>query len=266
MNKKIKFGILSIFYSLILLGLNIPVLEISPFIVFLAFTVYTIVAAYVFKNIYPETAVRQKLLFLALFSITQSMFLSYFPSLNSFVIIIYSFVSGLLLYLVLLALNIFIVSEKKEEYIPLIQPAKIVVFVSSLLIVFSGYTIAYKLYFSVLPEIVMILGQFLLILIINLVLFKNLDWFFEAYRVGESENYDESLKSFKLVSVIILLQFAIVTTLYPFEAFARAMLLSASAYVLINYFINYLSHKINTRLYVESLLILIFVYILAYLY
>ncbi len=263
MNKKLKFLIISIASLVLNLGIYFSGLELSVWIIILCTLLYTVVSLFFIKRSYSVIVeVRKKLIFLGMFLFIQGLFLNFFPQLGGISILFYAGSLALQIYILMLASNVFIVSENMNEEIPLIEPSKVVMFIAYLLNVFLGSTIIYKIHFF--P------GNQILDMVINFILFGiffyanlyTLDWIFRAYRVGEKENR-ELTQIGVVASIIILLFLTYSLTLYPFETFASALVISASFYGCVNFIINYLLHKINLRFYIETILMIFIAFITA---
>lgn len=222
---------------------------------------------YRFFKIYKNNLVIPKLIFITLY-LTGSLILLYlFPNLNLIVKAFYLlFLSGSL-YILMLATNIFVASEKVEEFFPLIQPAKVVVFILLLLSVFNWSNVAYKLPFLFKFEGLFAFSmQIFLLIIVFTLLFMFSGWFILGGWVGDAtENLVFTLRRGQLSIIIILVQTSVVLSFFPYEDFGRGMVLSAVTYSLVSLVGSYLSHKSDKSIYWGSGIIIATSLILAYL-
>lgn len=219
-------------------------------------------------RVFQYRIVLSKLFFYFLFSFGMVWLLESFPTLGMIAQVLFILGMSVFAYFLLLALNIYFVSEKQEVDIPLIQPAKVVVTTAIVLTVFFWTILIYKLPYvihGISPWIVIALVVILL-LIFYALFFPSLLWYIVPSREGEiiEEKRQNGRRALALI-VVVLLELSLMLMGYPYETFARAALISVTAYVLINIAMQYLAHKLSKRLYIESTAIILATYLIVYL-
>lgn len=267
MNKKLTFSIISLIYGggialfYLLTFFSGPII-MAGFILFLV-----LVASILLWRIYESRVIIPKLIYLFLYLFGGFYFMYYFPGLNPVIIAVYAAFLAFSTYLLLLAMNVYIVTEKRGEIIPLMQPAKVVTYVSFVAVAFMVATMIYKLnWFVGSPEINLI-TKTLAFLFFYMALFKSSKWFFISEGVGAvALNKDDLvlLNRLGIFGVAVLTQVSIILMFFPFEAYGRAVIIGAVAYFLNSFTQVYLTHKIGLKFALESVLALVIVYILVY--
>lgn len=175
----------------------------------------------------------QKLLFVFMFSAAGMVFLSYFPALSFYPKVLYLLLLSVGFYLLLLAINVFIVSGEIGTSIPLMQPARVIVSITFILLVFFAETIIYKLeILSMYPYLNLAIKLILFFLFAH-ALFRSISWYIvdgynkigqfsvDINRVGLSINF----------SFLILAEVAVMLSFVPMESYGKALILAAHAYV-----------------------------------
>ncbi len=148
----------------------------------------------------------------------------------------------LFFYALLLSLNIFKVAKSREEVIPLLRPARTTLFLATTIISFFSFTVFLKgLEFLVLQLVFVILFSFLF----SFALFFLIKGFERRVVLGAV------LVAFLCLE--IFLSFAFI----PVEQFFRGLIISAAFYVGISIEREYFEHKLNGRLVMEYLFLLI---------
>ncbi len=211
---------------------------------------------------------KSKLIFISIIVFLGYFLLWFFPTLGTYSRIVYIIVSAIGLYMLLLAINVYIVSERREDSIPLLQPAKVVTYLAFVVTVFLASTIIYKIeLFSAYPTYNLIL-KIILFGIFYSVLFMNTPWVFigEGRVGGEAFNNEDLqlLRRLQIFAVICLTQFSVVLMFFPFEAFGRAVILGGTVYYINTFIQNYLAHKLSLRFLLEVIAALTVIYILVY--
>lgn len=261
LNKRLSYLVTTILYGLSLFALY--VLNISSYTgaVFGVFTVFFLVAYYLsIKKI-------KHVSYLFLFGVVTFLFLYFFPSLNVLPVIIFILFVSLGLYLNLLALNIYNISEKAEKALPLLQAAKLVVFIALILIVFLSSTIIYKIYFPQIGDWGSLILQLILFFVTYLFLFNSIvEWFFYEDKIGglKSRNMLVSVDSLRTFAVVYLTQLSLVLMFTRLEDFGRGLFLAANTYVLVTFIQVVINRTLNRRFLLESLSILLVIYIIIY--
>lgn len=176
-----------------------------------------------------------------------------FPNITEYYKIIYYLVVSLQFYILLLAFNIYSVSEKYSEAIPLLQPARLVIYVTTVSLSFLFATIVYKVdIFSSLPLVNLVL-KMILYFGFFYILFRSLHWFFvEDNEIGEVRNRKMvRYNSIMMYASVVLAQFSFILLFFPYEAFAAGIVVSALTYVGLSIIQGFLSHKLNNKLLFE---------------
>jgi hypothetical protein len=266
MTRKNKFAIYSALILFVNLGVHLTTFELITRYKVLIIMPFIIGISYLyFKEYSTYKWYKQKTAFVILFLISQSIFLNYFPLLGTFAVVIFTVGLGFWTYFLFLGLNIYYVSDKRAEAIPLIQPARTVVFVSNLVLIFLASVEIYKV--NVLSGLSLLntIVQILLFIIFIILMTWSMMWFIYSHRVGEVLNKTSFDKTIYFLIVVITSQIYLLTMLFPFEDLGRAIIVTSVVYVLMNFIINYISHKITYKYYLESVFIILFVYLIAYL-
>jgi len=221
-------------------------------------------AAFNFNKLFEKAVRDQKLIFLVIFLFVLTLLPAYFPTLGIYAKLIYIIMGSLWTYITMLALNIYFVSQKREEDIPLMQPARTIAIITFVLVVFLGSTIIFKiLLFSGIPLLNLVIKTLYFISFFT-ILFANTEWLFFEYRVGEVHRNLMLIKRFTIQGIVILTQAAVVLMFFPFEAFGRAVFLAGISYVFGSYIQNNLSHRLKFRFLLESAAILGAIYLIIY--
>jgi len=264
MTKKLNFVAIGVAYFLLELILFLFIPNVSIYLVISSFIVYIIAVWYLFSKIYDRKLMFDKFVYLILYLLASLLILSNFPNLGLNPKLAYILMSGGFSYLLMVALNIYIVTEKTGTVIPLLRPAKAVVFTSLMLSVFFGTTIIYKnLILIDYPLFHLFFKSFLFVLFYFL-LFRFIKWFYIADGVGEQGiEKDILLQRLNIFSVVFMSQVSWVLMFSTFENFGRAVIVGGAFYIINNLVQNYLSHKIVSRFLYESFALLIFLYVIV---
>ena len=264
-SKKLSFISISALYTVISILLNLEFLKGRYYFIMLGSLTISLYIWFTFKRIYSGRMDFLKILFVEIYFITTIFFLYFFPSLGISARIAYILSAGIFSYFMMLAINVYEVSQKQSENIPLLQPAKLVIFMSTILIVFVASTLIYK--FNIFGEsgLLNLISQIMFFIIFFVLLIASLRWFFGAEIIGENVE-DLSVVSYRLsiFCIFFLLQAAIVLSFYPFEAIGRGVMLGALVYITIGYVQAYLSHKLDNKFILDSSIILITDYLFVY--
>ena len=194
--------------------------------------------------------------------------LEFFPTLGYYSRAVYILVTSAGLYMLLLAVNVYIVSEKREGSIPLLQPAKVIAYLAFVMAVFLASTIIYKLEWFTNYPVYNLFSKFLLFGVFYSLLFKYTSWVFisEGGVGGEAFNTEDEqlLRRLQIFAVICLTEFSLVLMFFPFEAFGRAVILGGTVYYINNFIQNYIAHKVNWKFLIEIIGALTIIYTLVY--
>ena len=265
MSKKLYFLIISFAYFISNFFLYFLGFEKKPYV--LSIFVYGFIGffIYLFNRVYRNRPlVFFKIVFVSLCVFSGLLVLNIFPSLGFYPKFAYIIASSFSLYLLLLSINIYIVSESSEEVIPLLQPAKAMVYGYQLVMVFFSSIIIYK--FSPYAEIPIfsLVLQAILFLIFYYLFFRSIRWFYmmEGALINPETKLDTIVR-LSTFSYVFLSEVSIILVFFPLEDFARAMIVSGVLFVVSNLINNYLIHKITSRLLIDSLLMLSFLYLLT---
>lgn len=270
MSKKISFLIVSaIFFSV---AASLYVFNLQPFLGYDYMLMLGVVIAYIYINykVYGKELSSDKILFFSYYILAAGLFLKFFSSLGWIPKITLLAMMSLLAYLIQLGLNVYIITERRSEAIPLIQPARTVVFIGLAITVFLSTTIVYKiLWFESYPVVNSIIKS-ILFLGFFYTLFRSLGWFLSNEGVGVGTEKSASVIAVEYDTIwrlsrfagVTLTQVAVVMMFTPVEDFSRGVFLASLMYVAINAIHAYLGHKVTWRLGVESLITAVFAYVL----
>jgi hypothetical protein len=261
LNKRLSYLVSTILYGLSLFVLYVFNISTYTGAVFGIFTAFFLIAYYI------SIRKLKRVSYLFLLGLVTFLFLYFFPSLNVLPIIIFILFVSLGFYLNLLALNIYNISEKAEKALPLLQAAKLVVFIAIILIVFLASTVIYKIYFPQLGNWASLFLQLIFFFLSYLFLFNSImEWFFYEDKVGElkARNMLVSVDSLRTFAIVYLTQLSLVLMFTRLEDFGRGLFLAANTYVLVTFIQVVISRSLNRRFLLESLSILSVIYIIIY--
>jgi drug/metabolite transporter superfamily protein YnfA len=270
LTKKNVFILISIIYAGIL-SLSYFVLPIDDYrytlwiavLVLLALVNYLLIGIYEYNDY-----LKSKLVFISLIVLFGYFLLGFFPTLGNYSRAAYILGTSIGLYMLLLSANVYIVSEKREGSIPLLQPAKVIAYLAFVMSVFLASTIIYKLEWFTGYPVYNLAGKFLLFGIFYALLFKYTSWVFisEGGVGGEAFNAEDEqlLRRLQIFAVVCLTEFSLVLTFFPFEAFGRALILGGVVYYINSFIQNYIAHKVNLKFTIEIIAALTLIYTLVY--
>ena len=265
MTKKLYFLLISICYFLSTSALYLFDLKDNTYLLSTFVFGFIAVMAYFFNIVFKSRrGVFFKIVFVSICAFSSMMILDAFPNLGLYPKLAYITMSSFGLYLLLLSVNIYIVSEASEEMIPLLQPAKSVVYAYQLMSVFFSSIIIYK--FAPYAESPLIsLGlQLACFLVFYFLLFRSIRWFYMMEgNLISPEMKASTITRLSLFAYVFLVEVSILLAFYPLEDFARAMLVAGALFITSNVINGYLMHKVTTRLLIDSLLILAFLYLIT---
>lgn len=271
MTKKVAYLLVSL--TLLFATFLIHVLRFIPFVGFDYLIMLGVIAVYVYMivKVHGKELSLDKFLFFSYYILASGLFLKFFANLGVLPKITFLVIISTLAYLIQLGLNVYIITERRSESIPLIQPARTVVFMGLAVTVFLATTIIYKiLWFESTPIInsgikIMLFGGFFY------TLFRSLGWFLTNEGVGGGVGRSEHAIALEYDTIwrlsrfagINLTQISVALMFFPLEDFSRGVFLASLMYIMINAIHAYLGHKVTWRLGFESLLIATFSYILV---
>jgi len=265
LSKKLSFISISALYIVISILLNLEFLKGKYSFIMLGSLTISFYIWIIFKRIYSRRMDFLKILFIEIYFITTIFFLYFFPSLGILARIGYILSTGIFSYFMMLAINVYEVSQKQFENIPLLQPAKLVIFISSILMVFAASTVIYKFNIFDNSGLLNLVSQVVVFILFFGLLIFSLQWFFWAEIIGEDiENLSQISWRLSIFSVLLLVQAAIALAFYPFEAIGRGVMLASLAYVVIGYVQSYLSHRLDSKFLRDSLIMLVIIYLFVY--
>ena len=175
-----------------------------------------------------------------------------FPNISALIKIIYFALMSFGLYSMLLSLNIFSVSENFTEDLPLLQPARLLVYLSIISLSYISSIIIYKI--SIFPNISMLnfLVKSILFSGYYYVLFRSLHWFFVEEKIGEVR--EKKIERYNVISrfiILILSQTAIILMFFPYESYAAGIIVAACVYANLSIAQGYLHHTLVSKLLIE---------------
>ena len=138
-------------------------------------------------------------------------------------------------YLLLLSLNIFAVSERRQE-IPLLRPAKTALFLVVVLIAFYGFS-------AILKGVFFFPFQIILVAAFSFILSFTLFTLFRGGRPGAREA--SFLIAWACLGAFLALSFL------PLKSFLRGLVLSATFYTALSLGREYFAHRLDRRLVLE---------------
>ena len=265
MTKKLYFLLISVCYFISTSVLYLFDLEDNSYLLSIFVFGFIAVLAYLLNVVFRKRrGVFFKIVFVSICVFASMMILGAFPDLSLYPKLVYITFSSFGLYLLLLSVNIYIVSESSDEAVPLLQPAKSVVYAYQLMSVFFSSIIIYK--FAPYSESLLIsLGlQALCFLVFYFLLFRSLRWFYmmEGDLISPEVKVNTIVR-LSLFAYVFLVEVSILLSFYPLEDFVRAMLVAGVLFITSNVINCYLMHKVTKRLFIDSLLILFFLYLIA---
>lgn len=265
MNKKLTFFTLAVIYTAFMAVLFLQLwLRVSPIVLLVLIAANIGTLWYFMLQLFPLGDLITKLFLSTIYILVCMLTLLFFPTLGFYAKVSFILVTAGLLHGLLLSTNIYIVSKRQGEPIPLLQPAKTIIFLILVMSTFLGSTILYKIHFlySFPAAYLIILG--LLFYLFYYSLFSSSVWFFNADVIGEEDiSYSRIVHRLKLFSAVVLAELAVALSFIPLESFGRAVILGGIVYVLINLVQNYITHKVNLRFGIESVIVITFVYFIV---
>lgn len=270
LTKKLAFIIISIVYAISLaISYVFFNFEDARYVLWLITALMVGVSNFLLIRVYGyDNYLKSKLVFITLVLFFGYLLLAFFPTLGYYSRTAYTLLSSFGIYLLMLGVNVYIVSERREDTIPLLQPAKVVTYLAFVVLVFIASTVIYKLGFFNDSPVFNLLLKSIGFIIFYYFLFRYTSWIFISEgRVG-GEAFDEGnhrvLKRLQIFSLICMSQFSIALMFFPFEAFGRAVILGGVAYYATNFIQNYIAHKINLRFLFEIIIAITAIYTLVY--
>ncbi|MDQ5981470.1 MAG: hypothetical protein QG570_217 [Patescibacteria group bacterium] len=264
-NKKLTYLGFGLLFSLTGIICDI-LLDITNVYVYLSIvTISTLVSLAAFYKVHKGTYILDKAIYLSLFVICAYIFPFAFPNLDNYIKAIYFLGMGGVIYGLLLSFNIYIVAEKVNENIPLIQPARLIVFITTIMGSFLFATVNYKLIiFSNLP-LVNLLIKSILFFVYYYLIFYTIRWFFLDEKIGELKAKNlVKIESISFFAVLVITQLSIVLMYFPYEAYASSIILSVTTYILMNLIQNLLVHNVNTKYILESVFLIVLSLFIAF--
>lgn len=255
--------------ALLFLATSIPFnifVEITNFLVYVAIvSVSSLGSVYLFRRAHKGVYLFDKLSYLLIFLLSGYFFAFSFPNLSEYFMLAFLLVFAGLIYALLLAFNVYLVAEKYNESIPLIQPARLIIFICTVLCSFLFATVTYKIrLFNDLPLVNLFLKS-ILFLVFYYLMFYTIRWFFLDEKIGElKEKNVIKIESVSLFAVLAITQLAIILLYFPYESYAAAIVLSVTAYVFVNLIQKLLIHKVNLRYILESASLILLSLFIAY--
>ncbi len=210
--------------------------------------------------------VLDKIIYIAFILFSSILLPYYFENIGLASRLVYYFLISTGLYFLLLSFNVYLVAEKVNESLPLIQPARLVVFLSLIISVFIFSTVNYKFhYFQNIPVINFSVKS-LFFVIYFYFLFSTIRWLFIDEKVGEfSEKEFQKIRSVSLLSTVCMSQIAVSLMFFPFESFAMGMIMAVSSYIFINIIQGLIRHRITFTYILGSIFLVVLTVFFAYL-
>jgi len=207
----------------------------------------------------------QKFLFIALYVLSGIVFIAFFPLLSLYFKLVYLLLFSFGFYILLLAINIFVVSEEKGSLIPLVQPSRMVVSLAFLAVIFLGSTVIYKIQIFQDYEIISSIARFTLFLSFFYALFYSVFWYVVSgySKVGQFTVDLARVNWVLIASFVALGQIAYLLSFVPLESYGRALILTSHAYVFLIFSQLYSRHLFVRRDGVKFVLIIVSVYFLV---
>jgi|688.fasta_scaffold11564_2 hypothetical protein len=261
LDKRLSYVAATIFYALTITALyvfNFVAYKGSLFIAFIAF--FVVIYFLVMKRL-------EKTLYFGLLTFSTISFLYFFTSLNFYSVIAYIVLVTIGFYLNMLAVNIYNISEKTNKPLPLLQAAKLVVFIALILITFLSSTIIYKFYFERIGSLGTLGVQLgLFILLFSVLYYSIMNWFFYEDKVGEikARNTLVSIDSLRLFAILYMTQLSFILVFTRVEDFGRGLFLAANTYALINFIQAVINRTLNKRLFIESISLILLIFLVIY--
>jgi len=276
-NKKTTFKLATLGYAFIVWFYNFDLINdgflfhlVKAFVIFIILIVMALVAFTGFNldlDKDKRVSLIKKSIFILLFIIFSTVFLSFFPLLSLYVKLFYTALVSFIFYFLLLAINVFIVSMEKGRGIPLVQPSRVVAFLGVLIIVFLGSTVIYKIgFFDRFLLLDLLAVKLPLFSLFFYLLFISVRWliiggYSSAGKFGiDLVRVNDAL----ILTMVFMVETAFVLSFVPLEAYARALLLVGHTYMFLSFAQLYSRHMFTTRDVYKFIGILLLVYLVVF--
>lgn len=261
-NKKQSY-FLSFLINLIT-GLAILFFDLN-FVYLIIITLFSaFVVCYLFASTHKGYYLLDKLIYIFLLIFFANLLIYNYPNLNLILKLIMVVVLNTFLYSILVAFNIYLVSEKLNEIIPLIQPARLVVVVCTIVLAFVSANVIYKVNIFMSIPVLNLGFKVFLFAIYNYLIYYTIRWFFLESKIGENRKKNmQKVDSVASMAVLFNTQLAFIITIYPFEAFAGSIILMVASYISINLIQNIFDHKVELKNILEYVGLFVFAVISA---
>lgn len=265
LSKKFSYILIALIFLVTSSLFNI-VFEVTNFFVYALIAILSSLGGvYLLRMAHRGVYLLDKLLYMLIFLLSGYFFAFSFPNLSEY--LMFAFLLGFtgLIYALLLSFNIYLVAEKYNESMPLIQPARLIIFICTILCSFLFATVTYKIrLFNDYPLVNLFLKSILFFGFYYLI-FYTIRWFFLDEKIGElKEKNVIKIESVSFFAVLGITQLAIILMYFPYESYAAAIVLSVTAYVLLNLIQKLLVHKVNLRYIIESAILILLSLFIAY--
>lgn len=220
---------------------------------------------FLFKGYGKIRTIYNHFLYWSLLSLCLAYMPNYFLQINFSAKILYVIVMAVIMYLNLLALNVYLVAQNRNQPIPLLQTSKLVVSTSLVLVSLIGSVIIVKSSFAFENPFHNFLMQLIYFSFFYFGLINNTEWFYLSEKIGEivSEKYLNDFKSIKTFMALALTTASMVLGFFQIEDLAKGIIIGTLYYIFIDLKTHYLYRSINNRFIIESSFIFITVCVLV---
>lgn len=266
MLSKKQFYILACGSFLVLTLINDFILPRGYFITLGLITIICVLFGFLYHLAHKDKYITDKIIFIFFIIYSGSMLPFYFENIGIIGRLVYFVTLTIGLYFLLLSFNVFLVAEKINENLPLIQPSRLVVFLWSIISIFLFAIVNYKFqFFENLPYLNFSIKIILYIVYFHF-LFSTIRWLFTDEKIGEfTQKNLLTIKSVSILSTMCMTQLAVSLMFFPFESYAVGMILAVTGYIFINIIQSLIRHRITIIYIFESLFLIVISMIFAYL-
>jgi len=245
-------------------GVIVSYYQINIYYVLLLSALVTLAVSFLIMRTHAGYYMIDKLIYVGMFISFANLLLFNYPNINFGLKVLIVIVVSIFLYALFIAFNVYLVSEKLNEVIPLIQPARLVVIICTVVLAFISANVIYKLPFFINYPMLNLAFKVLLFAIYNYLIFYTIRWFFLESKIGDNRQKNiEKVDSVAGMAILFNTQLAFFLTLFPFEAFASAVILMSGSYISINLIQNIFNHKVEFKNILEYTLLFVFAVISA---
>lgn len=266
MNKKNLFKLIALSYFT--LGLIEFPIKLFNFKYLLALGLIILNAIYIrlFLLAYKNKKIKDlasRMIFLLNYINSSFLLFFLFPNISFGIKAVIIAIFTMFLYVLILSINIYLVSDLHKDTLPLLQPSRLIVYIANVLNIFLTLSFIYKLplfydapVYNLLFKIGLIIGYFS-------TYFYFLDWYIKSEAGDISKRENQNIRELKLFAASTLSILSVTLMFIPFESFGRALIVGACIYCLLGFIQGVLSHRLHFGFVISAIIVMFGTYILV---